>query len=414
MLRKTLLLLSLAVAPMAMLPVLTLTPGVVHAQEKGKIGAKVGKPLQKALDAANKKDFATALASLGEADAVSGKNAYEQFQINELFGFVFLQQKRYADAVRVYERNMTSGQLPAAQANDRLKLLAQLNFQLRNLGNAASYGNRWLKATGQKDTEMLVLVGQAYYLNKDYKSAVTYMGDAVNTAQKAGRKPDENWLLILQQSFYNLKDADGVNKVLYQLVRLYPKTEYWDILTSNLLRGAPNDDRVTLNIYRLMRQLGVMKSADDYGEMAIIALQQGLPAEAQAIMEQGYASKVLESGGDMARSKRILDQARKQAADGRRTLPQEEAEALRSPQGQADFALAQAYLGYGENEKAVAAIQRGLKKGGIRSPDEAYLLLGQAFVRLKNGAEARAAFAKVTGAELKELARVWAIYAGQI
>lgn len=418
MMKKAAMMLVLAMGAMGSVSLLTLAPETAWAQKKPdddkKIGAKVGKPLQQALEAINKNEFDPALAALEKADAVEKKTAYEQFQINEMYGYIHLKRKKYAEALRYYERNQSSGQLDAGAVNDRLKLLAQLNFQIRNLAKATGYGQQWLKATGANDIDMLVLVGQAYYLDKDYANTIKFMGQAVNTAQKAGRKPDENWLLIIQQSYFAQKDAAGVNRMLTQLVRYYPKKDYWDSLTANLLRSSSGEDRMTLNIYRLMFQLDVLKTADDYAEMAIIALQQGLPGEALAVMEHGYAKKLLDTSGDTARSKRIYDQAKTQAAGDRNTLDQQEKEALKSTTGQADYAVAQAFFSFGQNERAVAALTRALEKGGVRSEDEAWLLLGQSHVRLKNGEDARKAFAKVQGEEFKELARIWSLYAAQI
>ena len=46
-------------------------------------------------------------------------------------------------------------------------------------------------------------------------------------------------------------------------------------------------------------------------------------------------------------------------------------------------------MSYGQNDKAVAAISKGIAKGGLKSPDEANLLLGIAQLRLRNAAEAQ-------------------------
>ena len=56
--------------------------------------------------------------------------------------------------------------------------------------------------------------------------------------------------------------------------------------------------------------------------------------------------------------------------------------------------LGAAYMSYGQYDKAVATSTRD-QKGGLKSVDEANLLLGIAQLRAKNTAEAQQAFDKV-------------------
>ncbi len=52
-------------------------------------------------------------------------------------------------------------------------------------------------------------------------------------------------------------------------------------------------ERLELDVYRLMQATGNLKTADDYMEMAQLALQAGFPAEAQKVINDGYAKKDL-------------------------------------------------------------------------------------------------------------------------
>ncbi len=48
----------------------------------------------------------------------------------------------------------------------------------------------------------------------------------VNNAEKAGRKPDENWIQIVMSSYFKMQpqDKDGIGDALKKMVRYYPKT----------------------------------------------------------------------------------------------------------------------------------------------------------------------------------------------
>ncbi|MDQ1303668.1 MAG: hypothetical protein QG595_1651, partial [Pseudomonadota bacterium] len=191
------------------------------AEKPPTISKKVMKPLKAGLDLANQGKYPEAEAELRTAAAIEGKTPFEQFQVDELLGFVALKQAKYKDAAQLYERGLESGLLPAEQVNDRLRLLAQLYFQpdLRDLDKVIAYGNRWLEGSSTRDPIMLGLVGQASYFNNDFSTASNYMKEAVAGAVAAGQKPEESWLLILQNSYSKLRNDPGVVEATVDLVR---------------------------------------------------------------------------------------------------------------------------------------------------------------------------------------------------
>ena len=257
MLKNSLLILSLAVGASMAAGSLLAPSSAFAAQEK--VGKKVGEPLAAALEAGKKGQYSEALAKLKAADAVPNKTAFEQFQINETYGFIYLKQRNYAAAAAAYERSLTSGQLPAAQVNDRVKQLAQLNFQApRNLPKVIEYANQYLKAVGGKDAPMQAMLGQAYQLSGNDKAAVA----SVQNAVRLSGRPEENWLRILLKSYSALGDTKGVSETTQTLVKLYPTQENWRLLSSELRKQATGDDRTALNVYRLMSALDLMDTSE--------------------------------------------------------------------------------------------------------------------------------------------------------
>jgi Flp pilus assembly protein TadD len=160
-----------------------------------------------------------------------------------------------------------------------------------------------------------------------------------------------------------------------------------------------------------MTALDLMDKPEIYSEAAIVAIQSGLPAEAIKIMERGYANEAF-GPKEEARAQRILADARKKAAAQQPLLGQLTQTATSSTAGRDEVLLGEVLLSYGEVEKAVAAGKRAIQKGA--NPDEVWMLLGRAQVQLKNGAEARKAFAQVKGEDAALVARLWGIYASRI
>ncbi|MCK7472984.1 MAG: hypothetical protein MZV49_04865 [Rhodopseudomonas palustris] len=101
MLKKSLLIISLAVA--ASLAAGSLSAPTAAFAQQAKVSKKVGDPLAEALALAKKGQYAQALTKLKAADAVAGKTAFEQFKINETYGFIYSQQRNYAAAAAAFE-----------------------------------------------------------------------------------------------------------------------------------------------------------------------------------------------------------------------------------------------------------------------------------------------------------------------
>ncbi len=403
--------------------VMTLSTAAVAAEKSAKdkpaapkMNPKVLKPLQAALELTNAGKYAEAEVGLQTADAVTDKTPFEQYQIDELSGFVALKQKKYDAAAAAYVRSLDSGLIAPEQVNDRLRLLSQIYLQTqpRDLAKSGEYGKRWLEASGNRDPLMLGIVGQAAYFSDNYSDAANYMKEAVSVSKAAGNKPDESWLLVLQSAYAKLKNNPGTTEATTELVRYYPKKEHWLVLSQGLLAQAANKDRQIFQVFRLLYAVDALDEADDFTEGASVATQLGSPGEALKFMEKGYATRVLETSGDKAKSQALLAEARRQAAADRKTLPQFEKEAVAAKAGEADVKLGEAFLSYDEPAKGLEAIQRGIGKGGVKSLDEANLSLGRAFILAGNGPEALKAFAMVKSPDYAQLAQLWSIYAGQL
>jgi tetratricopeptide (TPR) repeat protein len=375
------------------------------------IGPKVGKPMKAAQDAMKAKNWAEALAKVKEAQAIEGKTPFEEYQINEFLGFILINQKDFAGAANAFEKNVNSGQVPAAELNNKLKTLAQLTFQTKQYPKAIDYTARYLKAV-PGETDMQMLLAQAYYLQKNFKGAAEAAVPAIVATERAGKKPDENWLLLLMRSNYELNDNAGISTALEKLVRHYPKPDYWDGLLSTMAKTGERNDRLTLGIYRLRLETGTLKRADDYVEMGQLAIDAGVPGEAQQVVEAGFANKLLDVPESKARNERLLASAKKLVDADKATIATEDKAARAAPTGQADVGIGQAYLSYGQYDQAIEALERGIKKGGVKLPEEAQISLGIAYLKKGQKAQAQTAFKAVTGdTPWARLASLWALRA---
>lgn len=390
---------------------LTLTLGAGEALAQEKLSAKVLRPMKAAQDSMKKKQWDQALAKLSEADAAAGKTAYDQFQINEFKGYVYHEQKKYAEEARVFEANLNSSKVPSTEVESRLQNLIKLYAATRNNPKIVELGDRWVKAGG-RDPVTRAIVAQGHFVQKDYKGSIPHMQAAIKGIEQGGKSADENWYQLLRSAQLQMGDLGGSAQTLEKLIRVYPKAEYWDELLDSRLRQN-NTDGVQVNLLRLSRQVGGM-DADSYVELTEMLLEAGLPGEAKSVMEAGYQAKVFE-GADKTRADRYarrLNDARAAATKDQQSLATIEKDAQKSPTGQGSVALGMAYWSFGQYDKAVTALTQGLQKGGVRNPDEANMILGMANLKLGKKAEAAKAFDQVKAdPKMADVARLWTLVA---
>lgn len=405
--------LSLNLAALSVIALLPATAAV--AAEEQKVGAKVGKPLQEALTAGQAKQWDQALAKLREADAVPEKTPFDQFKINEIYGWVYISQKKYGEAAGVYEKLLDSGFVSAADADQYVKQIAQMYMQTKNNAKAMEYLQRWLKAH-PGDADMTAILGQLQFQGGQLKQSMDTFNGLVNATEKAGQKPKEDWLKIMYRVSYQLGgnspnlDKSTLN-IIEKLLRYYPNETYWTALLAGLKTQLTSDPS-RFQLDRLMLSVGTLKDPNEFIEMAQLANNFGYPGEALSVLDAGYAKGIIGAGAGKEREDRLKASITKLATADKASLPTLDKKARAAATGQDDATLGEAYMGYGQYPQAVEALERGLKKGGVKKVDQAQIALGISYLRSGQADKARAAFKQVPAeSELGRIASLWSLHA---
>jgi hypothetical protein len=383
------------------------------ADEKPTNSAKLGKPLKAAHDDLDAKKYADAILKLKEAENIAGKTAYDQHLINDMLSFAYIRTNNFPEAAKALEAELSDGFTPEKDIPQRVRALAQLNYQTKNYDKAIEFGTRAIKG-GYADEEMKTLIGQAYYLKGDWKGTLRFEEGVVDTGIKEGRSPKKEALDLILSACVKMNDAACETRALERVVTYYPKPDYWYQLLFTLRQQTSGNDANTLQTYRLMSEVDVLKNPDDYTEMAQLALEAGSPGEAQHVLEKGFAKGVFADQRAKDRNQRLLESAKKAAAADQQTLAKVEKEADAAATGTKSVGLGLAYLGYGQYDKAADAISRGLTKGGIKDEAQARLLLGIAQLKAGRKDDATKSFHSVKGdPSLERLANLWTLHAKQ-
>jgi tetratricopeptide (TPR) repeat protein len=383
------------------------------AEGKQTNSAKLGKPLKEAHDDLNAKKYADAITKLREAEGIAGKTPYDQHLINDMLGFAYARIQNYAEAAKAWEAELDDGFTAQSEIPTKVRQLAEANYQIKNYDKAIEFGNRAVKG-GFADEELKTLVGQAYYLKGDWKNTLRFEEGLVDEKIKNGQTPKSESLQLILSACVKLNDSACETRALEKIVTYYPKPDYWYQLLFTMRQQTSGNDANTLQTYRLMSEVDVLKSPEDYTEMAQLALEAGSPGEAQHILEKGIAKGVFTDPRAKAKNQRLLESAKKAAATDQANLPKIEKDADAAPNGAKNVGVGLAYLGYGQYDKAVDEISKGLAKGGLRNESEARLLLGIAQLKAGHKEDATKSFHAVKGdPSLERLANLWSLHAKQ-
>jgi hypothetical protein len=273
------------------------------------------------------------------------------------------------------------------------------------------WGQRYFKEGGTNGSIRTLLI-QSQYLAGDFAGAARELTTEIQAAEKSGTAPAEDRLKLLLNAALKLGDNNTYVYTVEKLVTYYPKKEYWVDLLARMQRKPGFSDRLALDSYRLSLATGSMTAANDFVEMAQLALQAGYPAEAKQVVDKGFESNVLGQGDQAERHKRLRDLVTKKLDEAKATDADVLKQAGADKDGNALVNVGFNQVFAGQAAKGLPLMQQGIAKGGLKRPEDAKLHLGIAQVLAGDAAKAQATFRSVGGTDgTADLARLWSLYA---
>ncbi len=379
------------------------------AAEK-QISRVIGKEMSAAQKAIQAQQWAEALKNLEAASSKSGINAFDKSKIAEFRGFAYIKQGNYKAAMGAYEDALATGVYTPEETNKTYRTLFTLAASSQQYSKAIEFGKK-LSDSGSLANTDLATMAQLYYLTNDCKSSGAWADKAISAARKAGESPKEQLYQFKLSCASKGGDNQAIIAALEDLVRATNKTDYWNNLI-RLMRQDEKEDRSLLHIYRVMFNTNSMNAISDYTEMAQLLLDAALPGEAQTVLEKAQSAGLV-TDQQKDRFSRLLNSAKTRADNDRKDLAKFDAEAAKNKAGEADVKMGEVYYGFGDYQNAVKTIQRGMDKGQVKHLDEAYVYLGLSQAALKNGSEARKAFAGLKNVPnmSPRVLKLWDLYA---
>ena len=326
---------------------------------------KVYKKLTAAQESIEAKKYQEGLAQLRELEVQKGLSNYEKAQIYNYFAYTYFTMERYKDAISSYEKVLAQPDLPEALVQNSLYTLAQLYFILEDYSRAVDTIKRWFAVTDKPTENAYMLLGQGYYQLEKYKEALEPLKVAYKLVTDRGEKPRENLLLLLRVVYFNMNDYKNMVGVLHELVELYPKDEYWLTLAGTY--SELKQLKKQMSILEMLYDMGKLDRGNQQLNLANLYLLHEVPYKAAVLMDKGVKAGKIEKN---ERNLQLLSQAWLQAQEPDKSIPPLELAAKVSKDGDIDMKLAQAYISLDKYKDAVVALRAGMKKGGIKRPDQ--------------------------------------------
>ncbi len=403
-----------AVAGMAAMALVTLAmlAAPASAAEKEKkpppVSEDVAKKLRPANDACNKSDFDTCISLSKEGLAISTK-PQDKDQSLRILRYAYGKKGDFPSWADVVEQILDLGTYTDDEKKKDYPNLARVFYQAKNFEKAEKYAKLWAEISNSAEGYGFLAV--TYYAQQNCTATIPAQEKANELDAAAGKEPTEQTLRVLNQCYYKAENKPGREAVMEQLLRRFPKADYFADLLQIYLTDEKLDRRAVLNLYRFAFDRDWISRESQFVAYADEALDVGAPAEALHVIDvatQKGAFKIIAATDHNGRLSAV---AKQQTAEDKKQIAALDKEARAGKNGEADVKVGLAYMGLGEYDKAAEAIERGLtaeRVGKVKRVDDSQMMLGIAYLKLAKKDEAKKAFtAAQQDPRMAKAATIW-------
>jgi tetratricopeptide (TPR) repeat protein len=250
------------------------------------------------------------------------------------------------------------------------------------------------------------LFADAYYKQNQVAAGLAVSQRGLAFAKAAGVPADTALLVRARDAAYRAKMIPETAEWSRQIVVASPSKASWHDMVGFFLNVAKPDEAARIDLFRLLVESKSVVEGREYRELAETLFDAKFPAESKSVLDAGVASGLL-----AAQNQQVSDlyaRIAPQLGPDRASLSQADASSKSSPTGRIASRWADAFLGYGNNAKAIELYRMAIAKGQIDA-DVVNTRLGIALARSGQKAEASAAFSAVGGTR-SEIGRFWKLW----
>ena len=325
--------------------------------------------LNKAEELIAKQEYAKARTKLEKVLAEVNKNSYAQAITLRSLAAVYALENKYQKASGLLEQALATKALSDEQQQEALFNLGQLYMASEQYKKAVATLDPWLaKHPDTTNTQVRILLANAYAQLKQYRKALPYIEHVI----KHAKKPKASWLQLNLALYYELENYSQAAVILRRLISLYPDNkDYWQQLTSIYQQLQQYEHALTIN--NLAYKKGFLATEPEIIQLFNLFLYNKQPYQAASLLARELDARRVKS---TAANWELLANAWTAA----REYPQainalEQASALHE-KGDLYLQLGRIHVEQEMWQDAVVAIKKALKKSGLKQTGEAYILLG--------------------------------------
>jgi len=303
----------------------------VKTKEAQAVSKKVYDKIQLAQEKIDEEDYPGALKILDALRRSDKLTNYERTNVLNYVGFIRYSTEDIEGAIAVYKEMLTIPDLEPQLEKQTTYTMAQLQTMEERYVEAIKLLESWFTLETNPGPQPYILYAQNLYQISRYADMVEPIESAMAVAEKRGTEVKEDWYVLLNFAYFQQENYTKVRDIQKILLVKWPKKRYWFSLA-----GAFTE---------LGEEMNLLTSYD-------------------AAHTQG----MLEKESELVTAARLSDE------------------------GELDLRLGNAHLNLGQYSECVAAVEAGLRKGGIKSPDNAQISLGMCLYNLKKYQAAIKAF----------------------
>jgi len=244
------------------------------------VGPSVGKKVQKAFELYSADDIDGALVILLDIEA---KKAYDKAYVARFIAVMYAQKgDEEAKSIKYLKLAVEPDILNESDHGEALKLLADLQMQVKDFKNALKNYYAWMDFTGKQDADTYVKIANAQY-------SLRRLDKIIEPADKAialyGAKQNQNPYILKITSFYERKKYKDAVEVLETVVQIFPENKQWwtqlgmfYLLTEDYTKAVQTLD--------LAYKQGFLEKESEMNTLASLYSQNGMPYKAAKLLEQ--------------------------------------------------------------------------------------------------------------------------------
>ena len=338
---------------------------------------KVYEKLSAAQVEAEAGNYDKAMAILNQLRERTGKrqlNSYELANVYNLSAYLHYSWEDYDKALKDYQLILKQPDIPLAMEISTRYTVAQMLLLYERWQEGLDELNRWFAASDNPSASAFILRGQTYYQLKQYRKALADIEKAVAMTEAKGKVPDEQWLSLARYLYYETGDTDSVIDTLGDLLTYYQNKTYWLQLAH--VYAENNQEDKQLSALESAYQQGLLDKESELVNLALLYLNADAPFQAGSVIDYGLSLGLVKA---TETNLKLLANAWRRAHEIDKAIKTLRQAASKSNQGELWVQLGNLYLDKENYPEAIAALDKGLKAGGLKRQDSAQLSLGMAY-----------------------------------